>query len=119
MISTIVFLLSNIFLWFLSLFNLIFHNVVYSEDQENKSLELFGGVAANKLEVVPENLELSDQGIQPSQSLEPVMKKKSGKYNLRESLAWNSAFLTDAGRFDAHKFTSNVIWLFTSWHSNS
>lgn len=83
--------------------------MVYAEDQENRSLELFGGVAANKLEVVPENLELSDQVIQHSESLEPEMKKKTGKYNLRESLAWNSAFLTDAGRFDVSKFISNVI----------
>lgn len=80
----------------------------FPEDQENRSLELFGGVAANKLEVVPENLELSDQVIQHSESLEPEMKKKSGKYNLRESLAWNSAFLTDAGVLDSEELSSMI-----------
>lgn len=78
--------------------------ILCSDDQVNRSLELFGGAAANKLDAVPENLELNEQVIQPSESLEPVVTKKRGKYNLRESIAWNSAFLTGPGRFSVWKF---------------
>ncbi|PRQ43467.1 hypothetical protein RchiOBHm_Chr3g0468801 [Rosa chinensis] len=80
----------------------------FSEGQDNRNLELFGGVAANKLEVVPENLELNDQVIQPSESLEPEVTKKRGKYNLRESIAWNSAFLTSPGVLDADELSSMI-----------
>ncbi|XP_062006367.1 uncharacterized protein LOC133723534 [Rosa rugosa] len=80
----------------------------FSEGQDNRNLELFGGVAANKLEVVPENLELNDQVIQPSESLEPEVTKKRGKYNLRESIAWNSAFLTGPGVLDAEELSSMI-----------
>ncbi|XP_004306231.1 PREDICTED: uncharacterized protein LOC101306163 [Fragaria vesca subsp. vesca] len=80
----------------------------FSDDQVNRSLELFGGAAANKLDAVPENLELNEQVIQPSESLEPVMTKKRGKYNLRESIAWNSAFLTGPGVLDAEELSSMI-----------
>ena len=34
---------------------------------------------------------------QPSECLEPEKVKRNGKYNLRKSLAWDSAFLTCEG----------------------
>lgn len=69
-----------------------------SEDQENrKSFQFFEAMVGNRLEDVPENFELSEQVAQPSESVEPEMTKKSGKYNLRKSLAWDSAFFTSAG----------------------
>ncbi|XP_050381787.1 flocculation protein FLO11-like isoform X2 [Argentina anserina] len=80
----------------------------FSEDQVNRSLELFGGAAANKLDAVPENLELDEQAMQPLKSLEPEVKKKKGKYNLRESIAWNSAFLTGPGVLDAEELSSMI-----------
>lgn len=96
----------------------------YSEDQENRSFQLFEAMVANKLEDVPENLELSEQVTQPSESLEPEMTKRSGKYNLRKSLAWDSAFFTSAGglvfRFDIQKFISQCHFgHFCLAHSNS
>lgn len=34
---------------------------------------------------------------QPSEGLDPESTRKDGKYNLRKSLAWDSAFFTSAG----------------------
>lgn len=96
----------------------------YAEDQENRSFQLFEGMTANKLEDVPENFELTKQVTEPSESLEPEMTKKSGKCNLRKSLAWDRAFFTSAGtlvcRFYCQKvFSQCDSGYFHLAHSNS
>ncbi|KAB2630789.1 hypothetical protein D8674_008308 [Pyrus ussuriensis x Pyrus communis] len=79
-----------------------------SEDQENRSFQLFEGMTANKLEDVPENFELTKQVTEPSESLEPEMTKKSGKCNLRKSLAWDRAFFTSAGVLDPEELSCMI-----------
>ncbi|KAM1853724.1 hypothetical protein EV1_009563 [Malus domestica] len=79
-----------------------------SEDQENRSFQLFEGMTANKLEDVPENVELTEQVTEPSESLEPEMTKKSGKCNLRKSLAWDRAFFTSAGVLDPEELSCMI-----------
>ncbi|KAM1798434.1 hypothetical protein ACFX12_032503 [Malus domestica] len=79
-----------------------------SEDQENRNFQLFEGMAGNKLEDVPENFELTQQVTEPSESLEPEMTKQSGKYNLRKSLAWDSAFFTSAGVLDPEELSCMI-----------
>ncbi|KAB2622285.1 cell wall protein DAN4-like [Pyrus ussuriensis x Pyrus communis] len=79
-----------------------------SEDQESRNFQLFEGMASNKLEDVPENFELTQQVTEPSESLEPEMTKQSGKYNLRKSLAWDSAFFTSAGVLDPEELSCMI-----------
>ncbi|XP_009342421.2 uncharacterized protein LOC103934400 isoform X1 [Pyrus x bretschneideri] len=79
-----------------------------SEDQENRSFQLFEGMTANKLEDVPENFELTKQVTEPYESLEPEMTKKSGKCNLRKSLAWDRAFFTSAGVLDPEELSCMI-----------
>jgi len=42
-------------------------------------------------------------GPDPIKSMEPERVKKNTKYNLRKSLAWNSAFFTSAGLVSFHE----------------
>ncbi|XP_068317111.1 uncharacterized protein [Pyrus communis] len=79
-----------------------------SEDQESRIFQLFEGMAGNKLEDVPENFELTQRVTEPSESLEPEMTKQSGKYNLRKSLAWDSAFFTSAGVLDPEELSCMI-----------
>ncbi|KAL6503127.1 hypothetical protein OROHE_023756 [Orobanche hederae] len=41
-------------------------------------------------------------------STEPERNQKNGRYNLRKSLAWDSAFFTSAGVLDAEEFTTMI-----------
>ena len=52
---------------------------------------------ANTLEDTIGILEHRDQMPQPSELMEPEMPRRNSKYNLRKSLAWDSAFFTNAG----------------------
>ncbi|XP_041026704.1 uncharacterized protein LOC121266920 [Juglans microcarpa x Juglans regia] len=68
-----------------------------SENQEHGNAELLENVYANILEDTIGPLERKERVLQPSESPEPEMTSKNGKYNLRKSLAWDSAFFTSAG----------------------
>ncbi|XP_048423653.1 uncharacterized protein LOC103934400 isoform X2 [Pyrus x bretschneideri] len=83
-------------------------NMFSTSDQENRSFQLFEGMTANKLEDVPENFELTKQVTEPYESLEPEMTKKSGKCNLRKSLAWDRAFFTSAGVLDPEELSCMI-----------
>lgn len=49
------------------------------------------------LEDTAGTLEHGEHMPQPSESVEPEVTRKNAKYNLRKSLAWDSAFFTSAG----------------------
>lgn len=68
-----------------------------SENWEQRSVELFEPIGANKLENMVDFLDKKELVPQPSECLEPERKGNNGKYNLRKSLAWDSAFFTSAG----------------------
>ncbi|KAG2685718.1 hypothetical protein I3760_10G139300 [Carya illinoinensis] len=68
-----------------------------SENPECGNAELLENVYANILEDTIGPLERKERVLQPSESPEPEMTRKNGKYNLRKSLAWDSAFFTSAG----------------------
>ena len=55
----------------------------------------------NTLEDTFGTFEHMEQVPQPSESKEPEMTTKNRKYNLRKSLAWDSAFFTSAGMLSA------------------
>lgn len=56
---------------------------------------------ANTLEDTFGSFDHMEQVPQPSESKEPEMTTKNRKYNLRKSLAWDSAFFTSAGMLSA------------------
>lgn len=71
---------------------------LFESINDNKSEELFEPVDANKLGDFDDILENKELVPQPSESLEPERNvRKNGKYNLRKSLAWDSAFFTCEG----------------------
>ncbi|POO01593.1 hypothetical protein TorRG33x02_023700 [Trema orientale] len=76
------------------------------ENQELRSIELFESVRDDKLvdfDGVTGQKELVPQ---PSECLEPERVRRNGKYNLRKSLAWDSAFFTCEGVLDAEELSS-------------
>lgn len=49
-------------------------------------------------EILVSSIEEKEEVLQPHESPEPQKVMKSGKYNLRKSLAWDNAFFTSAGK---------------------
>ncbi|XVF07961.1 hypothetical protein REPUB_Repub06bG0184500 [Reevesia pubescens] len=54
----------------------------------------------------PDNVEESGELEEPSDSSEQDKTRKNGKYNLRKSLAWDSAFFTSAGFLEPEELSS-------------
>ncbi|KAF3442093.1 hypothetical protein FNV43_RR16009 [Rhamnella rubrinervis] len=77
-----------------------------SEIREQRSDESFEAVAANKSEDMDSTINYRGLGPQPSEGLESERTRKDGKYNLRKSLAWDSAFFTSAGFLDPDELSS-------------
>lgn len=48
-------------------------------------------------EILVSSVEEKEDVLQPRESPEPQKVTKSGKYNLRKSLAWDNAFFTSEG----------------------
>ena len=59
-------------------------------------------VDTNTLEDTFGTFEHMEQVPQPSESKEPEMTTKNRKYNLRKSLAWDSAFFTSASMLSTY-----------------
>lgn len=64
---------------------------------DTKLEELFEPVDDNNSDDVSDINETNELVPQASESLEPEIVRKNGKYNLRKSLAWDSAFFTCEG----------------------
>ncbi|OMO72563.1 hypothetical protein CCACVL1_17706 [Corchorus capsularis] len=78
-----------------------------------KSSEKGSGIKTVRFSMDPDNVEISLGSLgeaanseEPPQSLEQDKTRKNGKYNLRKSLAWDSAFFTSAGVLDAEELSS-------------
>lgn len=67
-----------------------------SENQEQKSVRFLEPFDAINVETSFNSPGEREQGSQPRESSEPE-KTRSGKYNLRKSLAWDNAFFTSEG----------------------
>ncbi|XP_062117203.1 uncharacterized protein LOC133831052 [Humulus lupulus] len=76
------------------------------DSQDLRSIDLVESVGNEKLEYFGDIPEMKELVPQPSQCLEPERVKRNGKYNLRKSLAWDSAFFTSEGVLDAEELSS-------------
>jgi hypothetical protein len=65
-------------------------------------------VDSNILEDTAGTFEHREFLLQPSESVEPEVTRRNAKYNLRKSLAWDSAFFTSAGTLLNTVFLSNL-----------
>ncbi|KAF5750358.1 hypothetical protein HS088_TW03G00694 [Tripterygium wilfordii] len=73
----------------------------------NRRVEFLEVVDANNVDnSVAYHEEPSGEQVPQSQS--PEMTRKSGKYNLRKSLAWDSAFFTSAGFLEPEELSSMI-----------
>ncbi|GFQ03888.1 hypothetical protein PHJA_002532600 [Phtheirospermum japonicum] len=70
--------------------------------------ELAGGLSTEK--EVDNSLDINENDELPElrESMEPGRNKKNGRYNLRKSLAWDSAFFTSAGVLDAEELSTMI-----------
>ncbi|CAA7046278.1 unnamed protein product [Microthlaspi erraticum] len=57
-------------------------------------------------EILVSSIEEKEEVLQPRESPEPQKVMKSGKYNLRKSLAWDNAFFTSDGVLEPEELTS-------------
>ncbi|KAK9985451.1 hypothetical protein SO802_030402 [Lithocarpus litseifolius] len=80
----------------------------FSENEGHGSVELMESADANTLEDTFGTFEHMEQVPQPSESKEPEMTTKNRKYNLRKSLAWDSAFFTSAGVLEPEELSSII-----------
>ncbi|KAJ6746639.1 hypothetical protein OIU74_029165 [Salix koriyanagi] len=79
-------------------------HVQFSETKAEAKNKL-GFAEANNTQSVFDGGEL---GPDPIKSMEPERVKKDTKYNLRKSLAWNSAFFTSAGVLEPEELSSMI-----------
>ncbi|KAK6942858.1 hypothetical protein RJ641_028235 [Dillenia turbinata] len=71
---------------------------------ESKNLEAMSAGKVDSTDIHKQEEHLP----QPSETLEPEIKWKTGKSNLRKSLAWDNAFFTSAGVLDAEELSSII-----------
>ncbi|KAK6943752.1 hypothetical protein RJ641_024854 [Dillenia turbinata] len=74
---------------------------------ESRILEAMSTDKVDSTDIHKQNEHLS-QPSQPSETLEPELKGKTGKCNLRKSLAWDNAFFTSAGVLDPEELSSII-----------
>ncbi|XP_010529732.1 PREDICTED: cell wall protein RBR3 isoform X2 [Tarenaya hassleriana] len=77
-------------------------------DKDDKVLGFLGGSHDYDEEIPVSTLEEKEQVLQPHESPEPDTLTKSGKYNLRKSLAWDKAFFTSAGVLEPEELSSMI-----------
>lgn len=83
---------------------------LFESIDDNKLEEFFEPVDANKLGNFDDILEKKELVPQPSDCVEPEPGRirKNGKYNLRKSLAWDTAFFTSDGVLDSEELSSMI-----------
>eukprot|EP00258_Populus_trichocarpa_P018333 XP_006381493.2 uncharacterized protein LOC18100231 isoform X1 [Populus trichocarpa] len=67
-----------------------------------------GFAEANNMQSELASFDGGELGPDPIKSMEPERVKKNSKYNLRKSLAWNSAFFTSAGVLEPEELSSMI-----------
>ncbi|KAL8036161.1 hypothetical protein ABFX02_12G141400 [Erythranthe guttata] len=81
----------------------------FSENQAGFSnCELAGGLSSDKDFDISLGMDADDRLPELNESIEPQRNQKNGRYNLRKSLAWDSAFFTSAGVLDAEELSSMI-----------
>ncbi|GLT47887.1 hypothetical protein SLA2020_215440 [Shorea laevis] len=75
---------------------------------EQKSVWFSEDACSNNVERSADFLEKVGDVREPSESSEPEKGRKSEKYNLRKSLAWDSAFFTSDGVLDSEELSSMI-----------
>ncbi|XP_057514070.1 uncharacterized protein LOC130795825 isoform X2 [Actinidia eriantha] len=81
----------------------------FSENQNNNvSSGLHKGVDAEKTEDMADTSGQMEPLPQSSEPWEPERERKYGKYNMRKSIAWDSAFFTSAGVLDPDELSSMI-----------
>ncbi|PSS23726.1 TNF receptor-associated factor family protein [Actinidia chinensis var. chinensis] len=81
----------------------------FTENQNNNvSSGLHKGVDAEKTEDMADTSGQVEPLPQSSEPLEPERERKYGKYNMRKSIAWDSAFFTSAGVLDPDELSSMI-----------
>ncbi|XP_038905782.1 protein ENL-like isoform X2 [Benincasa hispida] len=79
---------------------------ITKEDEEHDSMRQLGTVDSSRIEERNDAFEQREDEPQLLSSSEPEGIRRNGKYNLRKSLAWDSAFFTSAGFLDPEELTS-------------
>ncbi|KFK34582.1 hypothetical protein AALP_AA5G164500 [Arabis alpina] len=77
----------------------------FKDDDKDQSF-LKDDVQCCDEEILVSSVEEKEEVLQPHESPEPQKVMKSGKYNLRKSLAWDKAFFTSAGVLEPDELTS-------------
>ncbi|KAI3447620.1 hypothetical protein Pfo_004285 [Paulownia fortunei] len=67
-----------------------------------------GAVSAEKEVHISLGINATDHLPELHESMEPERKQRNGRYNLRKSLAWDSAFFTSAGVLDPEELSSMI-----------
>ncbi|KAL7133409.1 hypothetical protein ABFS83_12G138600 [Erythranthe nasuta] len=81
----------------------------FTENQAGFSnCELAGGLSSDKDFDISLGMDADDRLPELNESIEPQRNQKNGRYNLRKSLAWDSAFFTSAGVLDAEELSSMI-----------
>ncbi|KAG6580587.1 hypothetical protein SDJN03_20589, partial [Cucurbita argyrosperma subsp. sororia] len=81
---------------------------ITKEDEEQNNIGQLGTVDSSRIEEGTDAFEQREDEPQSLQSSEPERIRRNGKYNLRKSLAWDSAFFTSAGFLDPEELTSMI-----------
>lgn len=70
---------------------------ITNEDEEHDRIRQSGAIDCSRIDERTDGFEQREDKPQLVPSSEPEAIKRNGKYNLRKSLAWDSAFFTSAG----------------------
>ncbi|KAK1380247.1 hypothetical protein POM88_026991 [Heracleum sosnowskyi] len=84
------------------------YNLRTSLAWDSAFLESPGDLGANGVDGMDLSNGLDEQLQQPFETAEPVSLKKTGRYNLRKSLAWDSAFFESPGFLDAEDISTII-----------
>ncbi|XP_019191457.1 PREDICTED: uncharacterized protein LOC109185922 isoform X3 [Ipomoea nil] len=79
-----------------------------TDNHKGLSLEMSGTMDVQEEKDMDNRGEEDDVLPELHESMEPERSRRKGKLNLRKSLAWDSAFFTDAGVLDAEELSSMV-----------
>lgn len=79
---------------------------ITKEDEEHENIIQSGTIDSSRIEERTGAFEQREDEPRLLPSSEPEVIRRKGKYNLRKSLAWDSAFFTSAGFLDPEELTS-------------
>ncbi|KAA0044034.1 nuclear pore complex protein NUP62 isoform X1 [Cucumis melo var. makuwa] len=81
---------------------------ITNEDDEHDKIRQSEAIDCSRIQERTDAFEQREDKAQLLPSSEPEGIRRNGKYNLRKSLAWDSAFFTSAGFLDPEELTSMI-----------